>query len=222
MNLKPGYLLVIGTPIERTGMDRYQERLPSIYREYGGYRLVMGGQSGGVDFLEGGLSNLSMMLARFPSPENVSDFWWSEDYRQAYILRKRAGKFSAVGLPGLDRELDPFPGDRGYLVAMATPESPGRWRRFADALSAGLKEHGATILVDAGPEAIERLESLLPGSHVLVAMLPSADSVKTAWKDLAPGLTELRDAAEPVNIVALAGLPDNHPWRLTRETADVA
>ncbi len=216
MSLKPGYLLVIGTPLEHEGMERFQKNLPPIYADHQGYRLFMGNRSSGVTFLSGGLNNLSMMLARFPSPETVSEFWWSKDYRKAYIMRKNAGRFSAVGLPGSvhERKTIPVPGGRGYLVAMATPHSPGRWRRFADALATGLKNRGGTILIDAGPEAIERLESLLPGSHVFIAMLPSEAEAKEAWADLESGLEELREAAEPVNIAVLSGLPDGHPDRL--------
>jgi uncharacterized protein (DUF1330 family) len=166
-------------------------------------------------FLAGSLNNLGVMLARFPSQDHVSGFWWSEDYREAYLVRKNAGRFSAVGLPGLHREPDPLPGSRSYLVAMATPDRPGQWRHFADALATGLQHLGATILANAGPEAIERLEGSMPGSHVLVAVMPPGQDAKSAWTTLGQGLDVLREAAEPINIMALEGLPDEHPGRLT-------
>ncbi len=78
----------MGTPIDRGKMDAYQSLLSPIFSAHGGSRLVMGGQSGGVTYLSGGLDNLSVMLARFSSPESVSEFWWSEDYRAAYRIRK--------------------------------------------------------------------------------------------------------------------------------------
>jgi uncharacterized protein (DUF1330 family) len=212
---KPGYLLVMGTALDRDAMNRYQERIPPIYESYGGYRLIMGEPPGDATFLAGSLNNPGVMLARFPSLDHVSEFWWSEDYRKAYLLRKDAGRFAAVGLPGLDREPDPLPGSRSYLVAMAAPDSPGPWRHFADALAAGLHGLGATILADAGPEAIERLENSMPGSHVLVAVMPRGQDAKSAWAALGPELEGLREAAEPVNIMALEGLPDDHPGRLT-------
>ena len=221
MESKPGYLLVMGTALDPDAMNRYQERIPPIYESYKGYRLVMGEPPGDATFLAGGLSSLGVMLARFPSLDHVSDFWWSEDYRKAYLVRKNAGRFSAVGLPGLDQERDPVSGSRSYLLAMATPEAPGRWRPFADALSVGLKSLGATILADAGPEAIERLEGLMLGSHVLIAMMPSGQNAKWAWATLGPELDALREAAEPVNVVALEGLPDDHPERLTGKNVGV-
>ena len=215
MESNPGYLLVMGTALDRDAMDRYQERIPPIYERYKGYRLVMGEPPGDATFLAGGLNNLGVMLARFPSLDHVTEFWWSEDYRQAYTVRKNAGKFAVVGLPGLDQEPDPLPGRRSYLVAMATPDRPGQWRHFADALAAGLQRLGATMLADAGPEAIERLEGLMPGSHVLVAVMPPGQDAKSAWAALGPEIDVLREAAEPVHIIALEGLPYDHPGRLT-------
>lgn len=95
-------------------MDKYQAKLPPIYADHSGYRLVMGGKSGGVEFLNGGLQNLSVMLAKFPSPDDVSQFWWSDAYREAYTIRRSAGRFSAVALAGLaDNESDTVPGSRG-------------------------------------------------------------------------------------------------------------
>lgn len=44
MSRHHGYLLVMGTADERTGMDRYQSKLPPIYAAHNGYRLVMGGR----------------------------------------------------------------------------------------------------------------------------------------------------------------------------------
>lgn len=221
MSRRHGYLLVLGTPLERAGMDRYQAKLPPIYAQHKGYRLVMGGQTGGVTFLSGGLDNMSMMLACFPTPEAVSEFWWSDGYRDAYAHRKTAGRFSAVALPGLDRERDPIQGGRGYLVAMAAPRSPGCWRRFADPFLDGVKKEGGVVLADAGPEAIERLESLLPGSHVIVTMFKNEDAAKTAWSNLADDLKDQREACEPVNVIALTGLADDHPWRLNLEAEAV-
>ena len=118
-------------------------------------------------------------------------------------------------MPGLDREKDPLPGDCGYLVAMAAPASPGCWRRFADPFITGLEKQGGTVLADAGPEAVERLESLMPGSHFIVAKFSSEQASKDAWTALAPDLDEQTKACDPVTIVALAGLKDDHPLRLT-------
>ncbi len=117
-------------------------------------------------------------------------------------------------MPGLDDGAKTIGGDQGFLLVLATPESPGRWRRFADALSVALEDCGATLLIDDGPEAIERLENLLPGSHVLVAMLPSEESAKTVWSEIKNTLGNLVADVEPINVVALKGLPDDHPWRL--------
>lgn len=221
MSRRHGYLLVLGTAHDQAGMDRYQAQLPPIYARHKGYRLVMGDQDSGVTFLTGGLANMGMMLACFPASEGVSEFWWSDEYRDAYAYRKSAGRFAAVALPGLDREQDPIQGGRGYLVAMAAPQSPGRWRRFADPFLDGVKKEGAIVLADAGPEAIERLESLLPGSHVIVAMFKNDEAAKTAWSNLSESLTHQREACEPVNIIALTGLADDHPARLNLEAEAV-
>ncbi|MEQ8735221.1 MAG: DUF1330 domain-containing protein [Rhodospirillaceae bacterium] len=210
-----GYLLVLGTPLERTGMDKYQSLLPPIYKQHSGYRLVMGGQTGGVSFLSGGLKNLSVMLARFPSPEDVSGFWWSDDYRDAYTVRKKAGRFAAVGLAGVDKVEDPIPGARGYLVAMAAAKTPGCWRRFADPFLEGIERHKGTVLADSGPEGIERLENLMPGSHIIVAMFSDEQAAQDAWAALAPTLQIEMQDCEPVTIIALSGLENDHPWRLT-------
>ena len=217
MNRRHGYLLVLGTAHDRVGMDRYESQLPPIYAAHKGYRLGGGDQSGGITFLDGGLDNLAMMLARFPTPESVSDFWWSDEYREAYIHRKNAGRFSVVALPGLDNEPDPIPGGRGFLIAMANPASPGCWRRFADPFLNSVTSHGGTILADAGPEAIERLESLMPGSHVILTMFASEKAAEDAWNAVAPDLEQQKESCGSVNVIALAGLPDDHPRRLTQD-----
>jgi len=218
MSRHHGYLLVLGTAHDQAGMDRYESQLPPIYGAHKGYRLGAGDQNSGVTFLDGGLGNLGMMLARFPTPESVSAFWWSDEYRRAYIFRKNAGRFSVVAFPGLDKEPDPIPGNRGFLIAMATPETPGRWRRFADPFLDGVREFKGTVLADAGPEAIERLESLMPGSHIIVTMFESEQNAKDAWDAMSPSLDEQKDACGSVNIIALAGLADEHPSRLTEDT----
>jgi len=217
MSRRHGYLLVLGTAHDRAGMDRYQAELPPIYGRHGGYRLVMGDHNSGVAFLAGGLANLGVMIARFPTPEAVSEFWWSDDYREAYTHRKDAGRFSAVAVPGLDREPDPIPGNRGYLIAMAAPQSPGFWRRFADPFLAGVETLGGTVLADSGPEAVERLESLLPGSHVIVTMFENKETAQRAWDSLANEIEDQRKACDPVNIVVMSGLPEDHPERLNLE-----
>lgn len=218
MSRRNGYLLVLGTAHDQAGMDRYQAELPPIYSRHGGYRLGMGDQNSGVTFLAGGLNNMGMMLARFPTPESVSEFWWSDEYRDAYTYRRSAGRFSAVALPGLDREPDPVPGGRGYLVAMAAPQSPGCWRRFADPFLDGVKELGGTVLADTGPEAIERLESLLPGSHVIVTMFTTESAAQDAWRSLSDKIEKQRKDCDPVNIIVLKGLAEDHPERLHLET----
>ena len=200
-------------------MDKYQEKLPRIYAAYSGYRLVMGGQSGGVEFLNGGLTELSVMLARFPSPDEVSEFWWSDEYREAYTLRRNSGRFSAVGLQGIaGQDINPVPGGLGYLVVMSNPDKPSQWRKYADTFIAGLTSLGGTVLIDTGPEAVERLESLMPGSHFIVAQFASDADAKEAWSSLSSDLADLQTPCEPVNAIALAGLPDGHPWRLIQDT----
>ncbi len=219
MKCRSGYLFVLGRPLERSGMDKYQERLPPIYAQHSGYRLVMGGQTGGVTFLNGGLDNLSVMLAKFPSHDDVSDFWWSDAYREAYTLRRNSGRFSAVALTGLAEDDDGLePGGMGYLVVMSNPDKPGQWRRYADAFVAGVDKQGGTVLIDAGPESVERLESLMPGSHFVVARFTSDADAQAAWSALSAELADLQAPCEPVNVIALAGLPDGHPLRLTQDT----
>jgi len=38
-----------------------------------------------------------------------------------------------------------------------------------------------------------------------------------AWAALSEEFSDLRAPCEPVNAIALDGLSDNHPWRLTEE-----
>jgi uncharacterized protein (DUF1330 family) len=210
-----GYLLVMGTALDQDRMDRYQKIIPSIYASFEGYRLVMGAPPADVTFLAGGLREEGVMLARFPSPGHVSGFWWSEEYRKAYAVRENAGRFAAIALPGLNGEVDPLPGSRSYLVAMATPDDPERWRHFAAALGAGLQAMGATILADANSEAIERLEGSMPGSYVLVAMMPPGQDAATAWAALEADVDFPGASRAPAHVLALEGLPDDHPERLT-------
>ena len=92
MSQKPGYLVVMGHGHpDRPGKNGCLS-VPSLAHLLCPWGVPAGdgggGQSGGVTYLSGGLDNLSVMLARFSSPESVSEFWWSEDYRAAYRIRK--------------------------------------------------------------------------------------------------------------------------------------
>ena len=62
----------------------------------------------------------------------------------------------------------------------------------------------------------------MPGSHILVAMMPPGQDAESAWGALEPEFDVLCEAAEQVHIMALAGLPDDHPGRLTRKTVGVS
>ena len=217
MESKPGYLLVMGTAFDQESMDRYQATIPPIYEQYKGYRLGMGEPPGDAAFLSGSLKDQGVMLARFPSPSHVSGFWWSDDYRAAYSIRKDAGEFAVVGLRGVDQEPDPLPGSRSYLLAIAASDSASQGRAFADALGAGLNNLGAEVLVDAGPESTERLEGTMPGSHFLIAMMPPGRGAKSVWAEIERNFDVLREAAQSVHVISLEGLPADHPERLTRQ-----
>lgn len=218
MTRRPGYMLAIGSPLEHASLGRYEELVPQIYAAHRGYRLGLGNNAKSVNFLHGGLKNLTVVLAKFPSPDDVSDFWWSDAYREAYVLRKSAGRFAAVGLPGLSRDQGPVPGDAGYLVVMSNPEKPSQWRKFADAFVTGLDSHGGTLMVDAGPEAVERLESLMPGSHFIVCRFESVNAAQAAWTAIAHDFSDLYAPCEPVNVITLQGLKDDRPTPLTEQT----
>jgi uncharacterized protein (DUF1330 family) len=69
----PGYLLVLGHSLNGEKMTRYSATLPPIYEKYGGFYLGIGAPARGVEHLEGPWFDHSLVLARFKSPDDITN-----------------------------------------------------------------------------------------------------------------------------------------------------
>ena len=94
----PGYLLVLGHSLDGAKMAVYSAALPPIYKKFGGYYLGIGGPGRGVELLEGGWFDHSMVLGRFPTSDDPHKFWFSPEYTKAGEYRRKAstGEFILV------------------------------------------------------------------------------------------------------------------------------
>ena len=146
----PGYLLVVGRATDRSKIGSYAAALPPIYASHRAYYLAIGGASRGVTWLEGPLSDRSVVIGKFPSRAEIDRFWWGEPYRTAIKKRDNAGVFSVVALEASIPT--PFEGlGTGFMIVMTGPRdnSPAQLAlsaRAAAALHDSVVSSGGVIM----------------------------------------------------------------------------
>lgn len=202
----PGYLLVLGHSLDMAKMAAYSAALPAIYKKFGGYYLGIGGPGRGVELLEGGWFDHSMVLARFPSKADIPKFWWSPDYTQAKELRKGAGTFNVFGLAGNAHEA-PL-GQPSFMISIYRPFDAAKVAEINAQEDEKLKARGVHVIAQAKFAETERLEGDLTDFDFRVIAFPTQAAATNYWNE--PAVKELRaarNAAAGVNTFLVAGLP---------------
>ena len=200
----PGYLAVFGHSLDPPGMRAYSDALPPIYQKHKGFYLGIGGPGRGVDLLVGSWFGHSMVFAQFPTQAAISDFWWSQEYREAKQLREGAGVFNVISLPGNGKVA--HTGDPAFLISCCEVADEAAYQEYNDALNALCADVDAYVLASAKPKDLAILEGEFPNQSVTAHSFLSLGSATTLWNGTRyKGLEELRDKAGRFNIFLVMG-----------------
>jgi uncharacterized protein (DUF1330 family) len=77
--------------------EEYKKMTPNTIKEYGGKFLVRGGQA---EHLEGDWNPERIVILEFPSAERAREWWESETYTRARLIRQRAAETKMIILEG--------------------------------------------------------------------------------------------------------------------------
>lgn len=164
-----GYSIAFARDMIPEKMKAYSASLPPIYEKYSGKYLAIGGQGRGVDWLCGDWPDRMIMIGEFPSPCDVSDFWWSPEYRESVRLREGAVTVDVGAVPGTDQA--PDENDKVFLLIVMDSETP-------------MTVDGGKALISATPGDITTLEGGLEGLSIKLVGFPSREDLDAAWKDV--------------------------------------
>lgn len=202
----PGYLLVLGHSLDMAKMAAYSAALPPIYKQYGGFYLGIGGPGRGVELLEGGWFDHSMVLARFASKADIPKFWWSPEYTKAKELRSGAGVFNVFALNGNTHEA-PL-GQPSFLVTIYRPFDAAKMAEINAQEDAHLAARDVHVIAQAKYAEVERLEGDIKDFDFRIIAFPTQAAATTYWNH--PVTKEIREArakASGGNTYLVAGLP---------------
>jgi len=200
----PGYLAVFGHSLDPPGMRAYSDALPPIYDAHKGFYLGIGGPGRGVDLLEGSWFGHSLVYAQFPTQRAISDFWWSDAYRDAKKLREGAGVFNVVALGGNGNLA--HTGTPAFLISCCEVADEQAYSDYQDGLSELLADIDARTLAMAEPKDLTILEGEFPNQHVTVHSFVSLGSATSFWNgNRYKQLEALRGQAGRFNIFLVMG-----------------
>lgn len=77
--------------------EEYKKMTPHTIKEFDGKFLVRGGQA---EHLEGDWNPERVVILEFPSVERAREWWESETYTQARLVRQRAAETKMIILEG--------------------------------------------------------------------------------------------------------------------------
>jgi uncharacterized protein (DUF1330 family) len=202
---QPGYLLVLGHSLDGAKMAAYAAALPPIYKKYDGHYIGIGGPGRGVELLEGGWFDHSLVLARFPSRAQVEKFWTSPEYTEAKPLRKDAGHFQVFAMTGL---AEPPKGQPAFLISIYREFDPAQFKVCADTEADILKRRELGYLARAKYADVLRLEGDVLDFDFAIISLPTQAAATNLWNDPQyRAMREQRAKVAGVNTFLMAGLP---------------
>ena len=94
----PAYVIVDVTVTDQATMDEYRKQVPATLAKYGGRFLVRGGAH---QTIEGSWKPNRLVVLEFPSMEQATRWYDSEEYREPKALRLRAGTANLVMVEGI-------------------------------------------------------------------------------------------------------------------------
>lgn len=93
----PAYVLVELSIYDQELYDEYKKLTPDSIKAFGGRFVIRGGTS---EHLEGDWDPERIVLLEFPSVERAKEWWNSEEYTRARLIRQRAAHTNMIILKG--------------------------------------------------------------------------------------------------------------------------
>ncbi len=93
----PAYVLVELSIYDQELYDEYKKMTPDTIKAFGGRFAVRGGA---IEHLEGEWNPERIVLLEFPSKEKAREWWHSEEYTRARLIRQRAAYTKMIILEG--------------------------------------------------------------------------------------------------------------------------
>ena len=93
----PAYVLVELSIYDQELYDEYKKLTPLTIKAYGGRFVIRGGKA---EHLEGDWDPERIVLLEFPSVERAKEWWNSEEYTRARLIRQRAAHTNMIILEG--------------------------------------------------------------------------------------------------------------------------
>ena len=94
----PAYVLVELSIYDPELYEEYKKLTPETIEAYGGRFVVRGGAA---ELLEGEWNPERIVLLEFPSAERAREWWESEEYTRARLIRQRAAETRMIILKGV-------------------------------------------------------------------------------------------------------------------------
>ncbi len=93
----PAYVIAQLTITDPQGFEQYRNMVPATIAKYGGKYVVRGGT---MEKLEGDWEPQRLVILEFESGERAKQWWASEDYSEAKLLRQRTAQTSLIIVEG--------------------------------------------------------------------------------------------------------------------------
>ena len=93
------YVLVKIEIHDPSGYEEYKKLTPASIAAYDGRFVVRGAQT---ESLEGNWNPQRIVVLEFPSVERAKEWWHSEQYTEAKIIRQRTAKTKMLVVEGYD------------------------------------------------------------------------------------------------------------------------
>ncbi len=155
--------------------------------------------------LEGAWFDHSIILARFPSSEDVTKFWNSPEYAEVKALRKGGGIFQVFSLKGENAE--PPEGHPAYLISVFRPFDADAYEAIAAQEADKLSGRNMYYLATAGEGDSDRVEGDLVNFNFSIIACPTQPSATALWND--PSYADIRNQRAQVagvNTFFMAGM----------------
>ena len=94
----PAYVFVEIEIFDQELYEEYKKMTPNTIKSYGGKFIVRGGH---VEHLEGDWNPERIVLLEFSSVDKAREWWESETYTRARLVRQRSAETKMIILEGL-------------------------------------------------------------------------------------------------------------------------
>ena len=94
----PAYAIFDLKVFDQEKLKEYKNVAPEIIKKFGGKVIISGGEANSV---EGNWNQKRVVVIEFPSYEIANDWWNSDEYKKATVLRKKAADSNVLIIDGI-------------------------------------------------------------------------------------------------------------------------